>query len=145
MLATLALPQVMDSPSVRGPYTERPSIPRIHMSLQIYHNPRCSKSREALALLTERGLRPEVIEYLQTPPGVADLQALQQRLGVSARALLRSGEDEYIQLGLADTELGDDALLQAIASHPRLLQRPIVVNGRRAVIARPPELALTVL
>ncbi|MEJ6001962.1 arsenate reductase (glutaredoxin) [Paucibacter soli] len=115
------------------------------MSLQIYHNPRCSKSRETLALLTERGLRPEVIEYLQTPPDLAMLQRLQAWLGVPARELLRSGEDEYAQLGLAAASLSDQALLEAIARHPKLLQRPIVVNGQRAVIARPPELALTVL
>jgi arsenate reductase len=115
------------------------------MSLQIFHNPRCSKSRETLALLIERGLQPEVIEYLQTPPDLAALQDLQRRLGVSARAMLRSGEDDYAQLGLADAGLSEQALLEAIVQHPRLLQRPIVVNGQRAVIARPPELALTVL
>lgn len=115
------------------------------MPLQIYHNPRCSKSREALALLTERGLQPEVIEYLKTPPGLSELQALQQRLGLTAREMLRSGEDDYAQLGLADAGLSEQALLEAIVQHPRLLQRPIVVNGQRAVIARPPELALTIL
>jgi len=110
------------------------------MPLQIYHNPHCSKSREALALLIERGLRPEVIEYLNTPPSLVDLQILQQRLGLPARDMLRNGEDDFTQLGLTET-----ALLEAIAQQPKLLQRPIVVNGTRAVIARPPELALTVL
>lgn len=115
------------------------------MPLQIYHNPRCSKSREALALLIERGLQPVVIDYLATPPDLAALRALLQQLGVGARELLRSGEADYERLGLADANLSDDALLAAIAQHPRLMQRPIVVNGQRAVIARPPELALTVL
>lgn len=115
------------------------------MSLLIYHNPRCSKSREALALLTERGLQPELIEYLKTPLDLAALQALQALLGVPARELLRSGEDEFTQLGLADPSLSETALLQALAQHPKLLQRPIVVNQGRGVIARPPALALGLL
>jgi arsenate reductase len=108
--------------------------------LRIFHNPRCSKSREALALLQQRGLQPEVIEYLKTPPSLGQLQELQRLLGLPVRELLRSGEDAYRELGLADTSLSDEQLLQAIAAHPQLLQRPIVVNGGRAVIARPPEL-----
>ena|SRR6218665_2680610 len=115
------------------------------MSLTIYHNPRCSKSREALALLQARGLTPAVIDYQQSPPGLAQLQVLRQRLGMPARAMVRSGEAPYEALGLADPTLGDDALLAAIAAHPILLQRPIVVNGERALIARPPELALQLL
>ncbi|HEX2011495.1 MAG TPA: arsenate reductase (glutaredoxin) [Roseateles sp.] len=112
------------------------------MSVRIYHNPRCSKSREALALLQAQGLAPEVIDYLQTPPDLEELQTLLQRLALPARELLRSGEDEYQALGLADPGLPEAALLAAVAAHPRLLQRPIVVNGERAVIARPPELLL---
>lgn len=112
------------------------------MSLTIYHNPRCSKSREALALLEGQGLAPTVVEYLKTPPTLAELEALQARLGLDAREMLRSGEDEYKSLGLADASLSDKQLLAAIAAHPRLLQRPIVVRGERALIARPPELAL---
>ena len=113
--------------------------------LRIFHNPRCSKSREALALLQQRGLQPEVIEYLKTPPSLAQLQELQRQLKQPAREMLRSGEDVYRELGLADASSTDEQLLQAIAEHPVLLQRPIVVHKGCAVIARPPELALQVL
>lgn len=119
------------------------------MSLQIYHNPRCSKSREALALLEARGLQPEVIEYLKTTPSMDTLRLLQQWLGVAAHDMLRSSEAEFAALHLDDAGLSDEQRLAAIVQHPKLLQRPIVVNrqgaGTRAVIARPPELALTVL
>jgi len=115
------------------------------MSLSIFHNPRCSKSREALALLQQRGLEPTVIEYLKTAPSVDTLKQLLGQLGLPARALLRTGEDAYQALGLADESLSDAQLLQAIAEAPILLQRPIVVQQGRAVIARPPELALTLL
>ncbi|UXH79634.1 arsenate reductase (glutaredoxin) [Roseateles amylovorans] len=108
--------------------------------MQIFHNPRCSKSREALALLEARGLAPEVIDYLNAPPTLATLMTLTRQLKLPARALLRDGEDEYQALGLADPSMTDAQLLQAIASHPRLLQRPIVVDGDRALIARPPAL-----
>ncbi|MDT9000470.1 arsenate reductase (glutaredoxin) [Paucibacter sp. APW11] len=108
--------------------------------VRIFHNPRCSKSREALALLEARGVAAEVIEYLSTPPSLGELQALLALLKRPARELLRSGEDEYTALNLADPGLSDVQLLSAITAHPRLLQRPIVVRGQRAVIARPPEL-----
>ncbi|MFY8117499.1 MAG: arsenate reductase (glutaredoxin) [Roseateles sp.] len=111
----------------------------------LFHNPRCSKSREALALLEERGVTPEVREYLKTPLSLAELHQLRALLGLPARELLRSGEEEYAQLDLARPELSEDALLQAIAEHPRLLQRPILVRGERAVIARPPERVLDLL
>lgn len=113
--------------------------------IRIFHNPRCSKSREALALLQARGLDPEVVDYLQHPPQPDELRTLLAQLGLPARELLRSGEEEYASLGLADASLSDEALLQAIAAHPKLLQRPIVVHGERAVIARPPELLLQLL
>ena len=109
------------------------------MTVQIYHNPRCSKSREALALLQAQGLTPEVVDYLKTPPTAPELARLATLLGRPVRALLRSGEAEYESLGLADPALDDAALLRAIAAHPVLLQRPIVVHGPRAVIARPPQ------
>lgn len=111
----------------------------------LFHNPRCSKSREALTLLQERGLSPQVREYLKTPPSLAELQQLCVRLALPARELLRSGEEEYAQLNLACPELSEDDLLQAIAQHPRLLQRPILVHGDRALIARPPERVLELL
>ncbi len=115
------------------------------MTIQIFHNPRCSKSREALALLQARSLDLEVIDYLKNPLSLAQLQALQAQLALPARELLRSNEDEFKTLNLGQAGLSEAELLAALAAHPQLLQRPIVVNGERAVIARPPELALQVL
>ncbi|GAB4115326.1 MAG: arsenate reductase (glutaredoxin) [Wenzhouxiangellaceae bacterium] len=105
----------------------------------IYHNPRCSKSRAALNLLQEAGADIHIIPYLQRPPDVQQLQALQQLLGCAVRDLLRDGEPLYRELRLDRAELDDTQLLQTLAEHPQLLQRPIVVRGERAVIARPPE------
>lgn len=105
--------------------------------MKIFHNPRCSKSREALALLQEAGLVPEVIEYLKTPPDLGTLKALVRQLGLPVRELLRSSEALYVELGLADAS--DEQLLDALLHHPQLLQRPIVVRGEQALIARPPE------
>lgn len=115
------------------------------MNTRIYHNPRCSKSREALALLREQGLDPEVIEYLQQPPSRAELEQLLKWLALPARELLRSGETAYLEQQLDDPGLSDAALLDAIVRTPQLLQRPIVVHGERAVIARPPLLLLELL
>ncbi|HZX77802.1 arsenate reductase (glutaredoxin) [Lysobacter sp.] len=106
---------------------------------RLYHNPRCSKSRGALELLRGRGIEPVVIEYLQTPPTAAELRQLLALLQQPARALLRTGEDEYVQLGLADESLDDEQLIAAMSAHPRLIERPIFVHGGRAVIGRPPE------
>lgn len=109
----------------------------------IYHNPRCSKSREALTLLQAQagghGRRLEVIEYLQTPPTLDELRRLHALLGVPVREMLRDGEAAYQTLDLGRDGLDDDTLLSAIARHPELLQRPIVVDGERALIARPPQ------
>jgi arsenate reductase len=113
--------------------------------LTLYHNPRCSKSRGALELLEARGLQPTVVRYLETPPSAAELRALLARLGISARQLLRSGEDEYKELGLADSSLGEEQLIAAMAAHPKLIERPILVAGERAVIGRPPEKLLELL
>jgi len=113
--------------------------------LTYYHNPRCSKSRAALALLEERGLQPQVVRYLETPPDAAQLRELLARLGFSPRQLLRSGEDEYRELGLGDPKLDDDALIQAMVAHPKLIERPILVAGERAVVGRPPERVLEIL
>jgi arsenate reductase (glutaredoxin) len=112
---------------------------------RLYHNPRCSKSRGALELLTEHGIQPRVIAYLDTPPGADELRALLRMLDLPARALLRTGEDEYAGLGLADPTLPDDALIEAMAAHPRLIERPIFVHKGRAVIGRPPEQVLTLI
>jgi arsenate reductase len=105
----------------------------------IYHNPRCSKSRQTLALLEERGVTPEVILYLETPPSAVQLRELLGKLGIPARQLLRKGEEAYREMGLADPDLGDDALVDAMVRAPRLIERPVVVRGDRAVLGRPPE------
>lgn len=111
----------------------------------LYHNPRCSKSRAALELLRSRGVEPTIVAYLDAPPDGPALAELLRKLGVGPRQVLRTGEPEYAELGLADPALDDAALLQAIASHPRLLERPIAVRGARAVIGRPPERVLELL
>ncbi|WP_420474751.1 arsenate reductase (glutaredoxin) [Noviherbaspirillum sp. ST9] len=110
--------------------------------ITIYHNPRCSKSREALALVEAFAVRKQipvnVVEYLTSPPSLAELEALQVMLGCAPSEMVRGNEEEFAALGLAHA--ADADLLRAIAAHPKLLQRPIVVFGRRAVIGRPPEL-----
>ncbi|MBD9397242.1 arsenate reductase (glutaredoxin) [Pseudomonas sp. PDM11] len=113
--------------------------------LTLYHNPRCSKSRAALQLLEERGLQPTVVLYLDTPPSAAQLREVLNKLGMPARQLLRSGEDEYRELNLADSTLDEDALIAAMAAHPRLIERPILITGDRAVVGRPPENILELL
>ena len=113
--------------------------------LTLYHNPRCSKSRGALELLEARGLIPTVVRYLETPLNEEQLQALLKKLGISARQLLRTGEDEYKTLDLADTSLSEVQLIAAIAAHPKLMERPILEVGNKAVIGRPPENVLELL
>ncbi|MFP3891532.1 arsenate reductase family protein [uncultured Ralstonia sp.] len=109
--------------------------------MQIYHNPRCSKSRTALeqaeAFTKQTGEPLEVIEYLNTPPTLADLKQLASQLSTPLRTLVRENEDEYAQLNLADAS--DEALLKAIAAHPKLLQRPLLVRNGHATIGRTPE------
>lgn len=105
----------------------------------LFHNPACSKSRAALALLQEHGVALELVLYLETPPSVEQLEALLQRLDQPVRTLLRTDEPEYAALGLDNPALTDTELLAALAAHPKLLQRPIAVFGERAVIGRPPE------
>ncbi|MFK3725994.1 arsenate reductase (glutaredoxin) [Pseudomonas monteilii] len=113
--------------------------------LTLYHNPRCSKSREALALLEARGLAPTVVRYLETPPDAETLRAVLGALDLSARQLLRSGEDAYKTLGLADPALTEAQLVDAMVAHPILIERPILVAGDRAVVGRPPEKVLEIL
>jgi arsenate reductase len=110
-----------------------------------YHNPRCSKSRGALALLHERGLHPDTIEYVQHPPSVDELRDLLVMLAMPARALLRTSETVYKDLGLADPTLSEEELLDAMHAHPVLIERPIFVHGGRAVIGRPEENVLGLL
>ncbi|WP_323165041.1 arsenate reductase (glutaredoxin) [Pseudomonas atacamensis] len=111
----------------------------------LYHNPRCSKSRGALELLEARGLTPTVVRYLETPLSAAQIKALLGKLGISARQLLRSGEEEYKTLNLADASLSEQQLIDAIAAHPKLMERPILEVGDKAVIGRPPENVLELL
>ncbi|MFT5782015.1 MAG: arsenate reductase [Pseudomonas sp.] len=113
--------------------------------LTLYHNPRCSKSREALALLEARGLTPHIIRYLDTPPSPAQLHALLSKLGIPARQLLRSGEDAYKALNLAEQSLSAEQLIAAMCSQPKLIERPILIAGDRAIIGRPPERILELL
>jgi arsenate reductase len=111
----------------------------------IYHNPRCSKSRQTLELLRQHGIEPEIVHYLETPPDAATLQELLRKLGLHARQLLRKGEPEYREAGLDDPSLDDAAIVAAMVRHPRLIERPIVVAGARAALGRPPEQVLEIL
>ncbi len=112
----------------------------------IYHNPRCSKSRETLALLKEQGIEPQVVLYLETPPDAATIKTLLKLLGMkSARELMRRKEEQYAALGLADDGLSEAALIQAMVDHPKLIERPVVVRGSKARIGRPPESVLEIL
>jgi arsenate reductase len=113
--------------------------------LILYHNPRCSKSRNALELLEQRGLTPSVIRYLETPPSADELRQILARLGISPRQLLRSGEEEYKTLNLTDSTLTDEQIIDAMVAHPKLIERPILVVGDTAVIGRPPEKVLEIL
>lgn len=111
----------------------------------IYHNPRCSKSRQTLALLEERGIEPTIIKYLESPLDESTIKALLTKLNVGVRTIMRSGEDIYKELELGNIELDEKALISAIVKHPKLLERPIVVKDNRAIIGRPPENVLSLL
>lgn len=111
--------------------------------VRIYHNPRCSKSRQALALLHEHGIEPEIIEYLKTPLTVTELTELLNLLKLDVNALLRNKEALYKELNLAKAT--SQQLLEAMATHPSLIERPIVVNGQQARLGRPPEAILEIL
>lgn len=105
----------------------------------IYHNPRCSKSRQTLALLQDNGVEPQVILYLDTPPKPKQLADILQKLNISARELLRKGEAAYKELNLADAALTETQIIKAMCAQPKLIERPIVIKGQRAVLGRPPE------
>jgi len=109
------------------------------MQVTIYHNPRCSKSRQTLQILQEGGVEPEVVEYLKTPPDAETLDRILKMLGISARELLRKGEQAYKDEGLADPARTEAEIIDAMVRNPVLIERPIVVSGGRAVIGRPPE------
>jgi len=113
-------------------------------ALTIFHNPKCSKSRETLALLRGRGIEPRIVEYLKTPPTADELTAIVARLGIRPEALVRKGEDVY-KARYAGKTLGDAEWIAAMVENPVLIERPIVVAGDRAAIGRPPERALSLL
>ncbi|RYU57350.1 arsenate reductase (glutaredoxin) [Methylolobus aquaticus] len=115
------------------------------MKVTLYHNPRCSKSRQALALLTERGVELQVIEYLKSPPTEQEIGECLRLLGFTPRQLMRRGEALYKELGLDAPELGDTELIRAMAEHPVLIERPIALANGKAALGRPPENVLTVL
>jgi arsenate reductase len=115
------------------------------MPIRLFHNPRCSKSREALALLRERGVEPAVVEYLKLPPTADEIDALLRRLAIEPRQLMRKGEAAYKELGLDDPTLTRAALIAAMVENPILIERPIATDGKRAVLGRPPEKVLELL
>lgn len=115
------------------------------MTIRIFHNPRCSKSRATLALLQDQGIEPEVTLYLQDPPDADELRSILDMLGLEARQLMRKGEAEYREQDLADESLGEEQLIEAMVETPKLIERPIVLANGRAAIGRPPESVLDIL
>lgn len=115
------------------------------MDVRILHNPRCSKSRATLELLQQRGIEPEVILYLETPPSARELDGILRLLGREPRELMRKGEAEYREQGLDDENLGREELIAAMVASPRLIERPIVLANGKAAVGRPPESVLGIL
>lgn len=113
------------------------------MSVTIYHNPRCSKSRQTLGLIRAEGIEPVIVEYLSETPDAGELKDLLQKLGKAPRDIVRKGEAVFKELGLKDAS--DDALIEAMVANPILIERPIVVNGDKAALGRPPEDVLDIL
>jgi len=107
----------------------------------IWHNPRCSKSRQTLGILEEKGVEAEVVKYLEETPSTEEIKEILKKLNISARELMRTKEDEYKTLGLKD-EKDEQKLIEAMAAHPKLIERPIVIKGNKAVLGRPPEKVL---
>ena len=131
-----------------NPYKTYPkrTVFEVYMSqITIYHNPRCSKSRQTLQLIEEKGETPEIVLYLEDTPSEETIAQLLTQLGIGARDLLRRGEDAYKENNLADKTLDDAALIAAMAKFPKLIERPIVVKGNKAILGRPPENVLTLL
>jgi len=114
------------------------------MAVRIYHNPRCSKSRQALALLRERGIEPQIVEYLKLPPGVIELDRILRALDMEPEALMRKGEAAYKE-HVKGKRLSREQLVELMAANPVLIERPIVVNGERAALGRPPENVLEIV
>ena len=115
------------------------------MSVTIYHNPRCTKSRQTLALIEKRGIQPDVIEYLATPPTETQLKRLLELLGMCPRDLLRKKEAEYKMAKLDNPNVSDAEIIRAMVEYPRLMERPIVISGNKAALGRPPENVLKIL
>lgn len=115
------------------------------MKVTIYHNPRCSKSRQTLELLYQQGIEPEIIEYLKTPPDKSTLKKILKLLNIKPRELMRKREPAYKEAGLENDGLNDDQLLTALLENPILIERPIVLANGKATIGRPPESVLTIL
>lgn len=113
--------------------------------ISIYHNPRCSKSRQTLALLQDKGIEPRIVLYLETPPKPKQLADILKKLNIAARDLLRKGEAEYKEAKLADTSLTESQLIKAMCEYPKLIERPIVIKGQHAAIGRPPENVLKLI
>jgi len=111
----------------------------------MYHNPRCSKSRQTLSLLKENGIEPEIVEYLKTPPDAATLRKVLRMLGIGPRELMRTREKRYKELKLSDESLSEDALIDAMVENPILIERPIVLHGKQAALGRPPERVLEIV
>ena len=114
-------------------------------SIRIYHNPECSKSRAALALLEENDIDPQIIYYMETPPSIDEIKSLLDKLDLKLLDIIRRSEDDFDELGLDDETLSEEIILDLLQKHPQLLQRPIVVKGDNAIIARPPEDGLTLI
>ncbi len=115
------------------------------MSVTLYHNPKCSKSRQTLELLGEKGITPNIIEYLKNPPTAEKLKEILSQLGIAPRDLVRKKEGEYEELGLANLSLSDKDLIGFMVEHPILIERPIVVANGKAALGRPPEQVLDIL
>lgn len=114
-------------------------------TVTIYHNPRCSKSRQALELLEQKGIVPTIVKYLETPPDKTTLTEVLNQLGIAPRDLMRKGEDEYSALNLDNPDLTNEQLIQAMVDHPKLIERPIIIANGKAIIGRPPEKVLDIL
>lgn len=115
------------------------------MGVTIYHNPRCSKSRQTLQLLKDKGIEPNIVEYLENPPSAGQLSEILGLLGKTPRELMRRKEAEYKDNGLADEQLNEDQLIAAMVAHPKLIERPIVLANGKAALGRPPEDVLQIL
>ena len=111
----------------------------------IYHNPRCSKSRQTLEILNQQDVSTEVVLYLENPPSIKEVTSILQKLGLDPRDVIRKGEEEYKLLNLKDQSLTENELITFMSENPKLIERPIVIKGNKAVIGRPPENVLSII